>query len=112
MPHVSPLLLNACSRLTIIARYFGPSQQPRVVVGYRNEVGVDCEGRVRITTLENYPATVSYSTWDATMTFANSLKANGVKIAFFNSTPQGGGVALMRHALIRFLRLIAVDARW
>jgi glycosyltransferase involved in cell wall biosynthesis len=46
------------------------------------------------------------------MFYADSLKKNGTKIAFFNSTPQGGGVALMRHALIRFLRLIKVDCKW
>ncbi|MBI4349204.1 MAG: glycosyltransferase [Elusimicrobia bacterium] len=33
-------------------------------------------------------------------------------IAFFSSTPQGGGVALMRHALIRLFRLVGVDAGW
>jgi len=35
-----------------------------------------------------------------------------LKIGFFSSTPQGGGVALMRHALIRFLTLLDVDVAW
>jgi glycosyltransferase involved in cell wall biosynthesis len=46
------------------------------------------------------------------MKYVESLKKNDVQIAFFNSTPQGGGVALMRHALIRFLRLVGVNASW
>ncbi len=91
---------------------FGPSQQPRVQVGWKNEVEVDCRGHAQITRLEQYPSTVGRRTWEATMKYAESLKRNKVKIAFFNSTPQGGGVALMRHALIRFLRLAGVDARW
>ena len=91
---------------------FGPNQQPRVQVGHRNQVEVDCMRHAQISRLEQYPATVSRRTWQSTMKYAESLKMNKVKIAFFNSTPQGGGVALMRHALIRFLDLVGVDARW
>ncbi len=36
----------------------------------------------------------------------------GKKLVFFNSTGQGGGVALMRHALLRLFRLLSVDAHW
>jgi alpha,alpha-trehalose phosphorylase (configuration-retaining) len=46
------------------------------------------------------------------MQYANELKQRKVKIAFFSSTPQGGGVALMRHALVRFFRLLGVDGKW
>ncbi len=35
----------------------------------------------------------------------------GKKIVFFHSTIQGGGVALMRHALMRLFRLLSVDAQ-
>jgi glycosyltransferase involved in cell wall biosynthesis len=91
---------------------FGPTQQPRVQAGYKNEVEVDGRGHAQITCLEQYPATVGHRTWEATMKYVESLKRNNIKIAFFNSTPQGGGVALMRHALIRFLRLVKIDARW
>jgi len=34
------------------------------------------------------------------------------KIAFISSTAHGGGVALMRHAIIRLFRLLAIDAHW
>ncbi|KAG0134983.1 trehalose synthase [Tuber indicum] len=35
-----------------------------------------------------------------------------IKIAFFSATPQGGGVALMRHALVRFCSELGVDLSW
>ncbi|KAJ9643061.1 hypothetical protein H2199_004583 [Coniosporium tulheliwenetii] len=92
--------------------FFGPTQQPRVQVGYRNIVEVDCSRHAQITCLDQYSEAVGENTWNATMHYVRSLKANNVRIAFFNSTPQGGGVALMRHALIRFLRLVGVNAEW
>lgn len=46
------------------------------------------------------------------MALAALLKANNTKVAFFSATPQGGGVALMRHALIRLWRLVGLDIKW
>src|SRR5690606_18945282 len=34
------------------------------------------------------------------------------KVIFISATPQGGGVALMRHALMRLYRSLGVDAHW
>lgn len=96
-------------------RQFGPNGLPHLMLGYRNQVLVDCEtrrGRAFITNAQDYPDTVKERTWQATKYYADSLKKNNISIAFFNSTPQGGGVALMRHALIRFLRLIDVKCKW
>ncbi|KAF2844339.1 glycosyltransferase family 4 protein, partial [Plenodomus tracheiphilus IPT5] len=92
--------------------YFGRANQPRLEVVYRNEVGVDSDGATVIADEPSYRDGVHSNTYAATMVYAYSLKKHGTKIAFFNSTPQGGGVALMRHALIRFLRLIDVDCKW
>ncbi|KAL1608382.1 hypothetical protein SLS60_003323 [Paraconiothyrium brasiliense] len=93
---------------------FGPAHQPRLLVGtYQNMVEVDSDGRAQLTVKEDYKKTVNAeTTWKATLKYAESLKKGNVKIAFFNSTPQGGGVALMRHALIRFLRTLEVDCSW
>ncbi|KAF1915723.1 hypothetical protein BDU57DRAFT_281631 [Ampelomyces quisqualis] len=91
---------------------FGPNNLPRLMVKHGNKVGVDVDGRARLTKLAEYEKSVHPNTWRATMHFADSLKEKKIKIAFFNSTPQGGGVALMRHALIRFLRLVGVDCEW
>ncbi|QDS69987.1 hypothetical protein FKW77_003199 [Venturia effusa] len=92
--------------------FFGPSGQPRLMVGYRNEVEVDANGHIGMATLQDYISSVDESTWTSLMAFASSLKETGTKIAFFSSTPQGGGVALMRHALIRFLRTMDIDCKW
>lgn len=92
--------------------YYGPTSQPRLQVGYRNEVEVDASGHAQIANLASYQGTVSKNTWLAAMKYAETLKQRQVKIAFFNSTPQGGGVALMRHALIRFLRIVGVNCKW
>ncbi|KIW07414.1 uncharacterized protein PV09_02256 [Verruconis gallopava] len=92
--------------------FFGPTCQPRIQVGYRGEVEVDASYKAHLTTKEQYEKTVSSNTWRAAMHFASSLQQRNVKIAFFSATPQGGGVALMRHALVRFFRSIGVNCKW
>ncbi|RDI86551.1 Repressible alkaline phosphatase [Venturia inaequalis] len=92
--------------------FFGPCGQPRLMVGYRNEVEVDASGHIDMVSLQGYKNSVDEPTWTSSMVFAASLKRRGTKIAFFNSTPQGGGVALMRHALIRFFRTLEIDCKW
>ncbi|RYP53008.1 hypothetical protein DL769_010586 [Monosporascus sp. CRB-8-3] len=89
---------------------FGPSLVPLLQVGFRGAVMVDAGFRAQINRAEDHQAlTCSTATWDALMHYAGQLKQKGTKIAFFSATPQGGGVALMRHALVRFCRLIGVD---
>ncbi|KAK4615491.1 Trehalose phosphorylase [Fulvia fulva] len=92
--------------------FFGPSFQPRVQVGFSNKVEVDLANRARLTSIEDYKRTVSERTWSAVTKYAAALKERKVKIAFFSATPQGGWVALMRHALIRFYTLLGVDCTW
>ena len=62
--------------------------------------------------MEDYRPSVREPTWNAVNKYAKILRDKHIKIAFFSSTPQGGGVALMRHALIRLFRLLGVDAKW
>ncbi|KAI5360542.1 hypothetical protein Slin15195_G084610 [Septoria linicola] len=88
---------------------FGPSYQPRVQVGFSNRVDVDIANRARLTSIEDYQRTVNEKTWKTALHYAAALKERKTKIAFFSATPQGGGVALMRHALIRFYHLLGVD---
>ncbi len=49
-------------------------------------------------------------------TFRKLLKEvkqfRGKTISFISATPQGGGVSIMRHALIRLYRLMGVKANW
>ncbi|KAI8941023.1 hypothetical protein NX059_002269 [Plenodomus lindquistii] len=112
-PAVMTLDEEAQNMATRTVGQFTVTGDVRITFGHRHEVEVDSKGRAQMTNIESYSKTVNEkTTWAATMKYAESLKRNKTKIAFFNSTPQGGGVALMRHALIRFLRLIGVDCTW
>ncbi|KAL5628563.1 hypothetical protein BROUX41_003311 [Berkeleyomyces rouxiae] len=91
---------------------FGPSLVPILQVGFRGAVQSDCGFRAQLATVQNFRETCGPATWHAMMHYAKELKAKKTKIAFFSSTPQGGGVALMRHALVRFSRLVNVDLTW
>ncbi|KAF7304663.1 Trehalose phosphorylase [Mycena kentingensis (nom. inval.)] len=93
--------------------YYGPNNNPRLTIGPRNQVTVDAAGKIRLCEdLGVYQASVRPGTWNAVNKLADELREKKVKIGFFSSTPQGGGVALMRHALIRFLTLLDVDVAW
>ncbi|KAI1823935.1 glycosyltransferase family 4 protein [Xylaria intraflava] len=92
--------------------FFGPSLAPILQVGFRGMVLGDPSFKITMASLENHRRTCGEPTWNAMMHFATILKKNRIKIAFFSSTPQGGGVALMRHALRRFSILLGVDLCW
>ncbi|KAH7336410.1 glycosyltransferase family 4 protein [Rhexocercosporidium sp. MPI-PUGE-AT-0058] len=92
--------------------HFGPSLAPLLQVGYRGIVEIDSGGRARILSLDDFKRSCDAPTWNAMMHFVTNLKKMGTKIAFFSSTPQGGGVALMRHALVRLADLLDVDLTW
>ncbi|KAF8121924.1 glycosyltransferase family 4 protein [Boletus edulis] len=93
--------------------YYGPNNNPRLSIGPRNQVTVDQAGKIHlIDDLDVFRKSVGQGTWNAVIKLADELREKKVKIGFFSSTPQGGGVALMRHALIRFLTALDVDAAW
>ena len=58
----------------------------------------------------DYQKTATKPQWEQLEKAARELR--GRKIRFFSATPQGGGVALMRHAIIRLMRLLDVDCSW
>ncbi|KAI8979565.1 hypothetical protein BDF20DRAFT_913124 [Mycotypha africana] len=89
-----------------------PGNLPRISVGYRHEVEVDFNHIIRMVSLIDYEETVCKETWDVFQEMVKTFKGKKLKVSFFNSTPQGGGVALMRHALLRFLHLNGVDVHW
>ncbi|KAH7199048.1 uncharacterized protein B0J16DRAFT_353359 [Fusarium flagelliforme] len=80
--------------------------------GEKNFWNTDVGFRATLTTLQNYKDTCGAPTWETMMTYAEKLRCNKTCIAFFSSSPQGGGVALMRHALIRFACQIGVNMSW
>ncbi|KAG0635586.1 trehalose synthase [Tuber brumale] len=106
-------------------RCFGPDHNPALTIGFRNKVMPDAEGAIRLVQdLDEYKNTVHQSTWNTVLAYAYELRGykngrnNGephsapTKIAFFSATPQGGGVARMRHALVRFCSQLGVDMSW
>lgn len=95
-----------------VCRLFGPDNIPLLQVGFLGLVEVDTAFHVRIAELRDFKKTVSAKTWSAVQHYAADLKERKVKVAFFSATPQGGGVALMRHALIRFSHALGIDFKW
>lgn len=105
---------SSCYQIALFTsvRYFGPTQSPIPQVGPQGLVEVDAKFHVRLTRLLEYEKTVGAQTWAAVQKFADSFKKRKLRVAFFSATPQGGGVALMRHALIRFSNELGTDFRW
>ncbi|ODM19346.1 hypothetical protein SI65_05964 [Aspergillus cristatus] len=93
-------------------RLFGPDNVPLLQVGFQGMVEVDTAFTVCLASLEDFQKTVSSKTWSAVQHYAADLKKRKVRTAFFNATPQGGGVALMRHALVRLAHTLGTEISW
>ena len=93
-------------------RLFAPDGQLRLDIGLHNNVRPDLGGRAAYATLEQYMRDVTPETKHLTETYAKLVKERNKSIAFFSATPRGGGVALMRHALLRYFDLQGVDCSW
>lgn len=65
-----------------------------------------------MTRLEDFKKMVSAEEFELARKLAAKFKKQRGRLVFFSSTPQGGGVALMRHGLIRFFRQLGVSADW
>ncbi len=77
----------------------------------RIELGPDREVLVsELVTLADYQLDATAEDFAFVQTLAQEFA--GKRLAIINATPQGGGVALMRHALIRLFKLLGVDAHW
>ncbi|KAG0746771.1 hypothetical protein G6F57_001437 [Rhizopus arrhizus] len=89
-----------------------PGNLPRISVGFRHEVEVDFNYQIKMVSLTEYQNTVCKETWRVLKEMVTEFKRKKLRVSFFSSTPQGGGVALMRHGLLRFLNLTGVEAHW
>lgn len=96
----------------MLNRFFGPNNLPLLHVGFLGDVGVDASFHIKLANRECFRQSVRPKTWAAAEHYAKDLSDRQVKIAYFSATPQGGGVALMRHALIRFAHEMGVDIKW
>ncbi|KAG0134968.1 trehalose synthase [Tuber indicum] len=106
-------------------RRFDEGHNPALVIRDRNRVMPDAEGAIKtVDGLGEYKNTIHEPTWNTVLKYASELRGYNhgqteedpdrppIKIAFFSATPQGGGVALMRHALVRFCSELGVDLSW
>jgi hypothetical protein len=93
-------------------RLFGPENIPLLQVGLLGHVEVDTDFHVQLADIEGFERSVSAETWAVVQHYAADLKNRDIKIAMFSATPQGGGVALMRHALVRFSHCLGTNIRW
>ena len=84
----------------------------RVSVGFRHRVEVDADAKIHFADLDDYQAITDPRIFQQLLEWSQRIKDRQTKVAFFNSTPQGGGVATMRHSIIRFMRLLDIDASW
>lgn len=93
-------------------RLFGPDNIPLLLVGHRGLVEVDYGFHVHISSLKDYECDASPEAWSMLQTWSSRIRHKGTKIAMFSATPQGGGVALMRHAFLRLAKLLDLDIKW
>ncbi|KAG0635563.1 hypothetical protein HOY80DRAFT_1093012 [Tuber brumale] len=120
-----------CVRLDTVGRFENTGMisidvgQQAYSAARENKVMPDAEGAIRLVKdLQEYMATVHESTWNTVVKYAYELRGDKygqtkgepqsapIKIAFFSATPQGGGIPLMRHALLRFCSELGVDMSW
>ncbi|KAH6645637.1 glycosyltransferase family 4 protein, partial [Truncatella angustata] len=111
MHSVSTLWQFLCSYIMII-RHFGPHYIPRLQVDSQCTVQVDIGSKAHLCTAQDHELTVGENTWKSMIHFAVQLKEKNTRAAFFSSSPQFGSVARMRHALVRFSKLLGVDLAW
>ncbi len=88
-----------------VSSFFNEENIAYVQVKPNNEVDIS-----ELVSLKDYEKTATPEDFALLKHLTKEFK--GKKLIFVNATPQGGGVALMRHAIIRLYRLLGVDARW
>jgi len=103
---------HAFASMLIWIRLFAPDGQLRLDIGLHSNVQADLGGRAAYATLQQYMDEISPETKHLTDELTNTVKKRNKSMAFFSATPRGGGVALMRHALLRYFDLLGVDCTW
>ncbi|BGP40935.1 hypothetical protein JCM10449v2_004900 [Rhodotorula kratochvilovae] len=76
------------------------------------QVLVDADFRVRLYSLPLLKSITSPALWNAFSDLGSALAQQKTSVAFFSATPRGGGVALMRHSLMRVWHATGLDVRW
>ncbi|GAA5988230.1 hypothetical protein JCM10908_002123 [Rhodotorula pacifica] len=76
------------------------------------QVLVDANFHVRLYGLNLLKRVTSPALWSAFRALGEALAAQKTTVRFFSATPRGGGVALMRHSLMRVWHMTGLDVRW
>ncbi|RKP05233.1 hypothetical protein THASP1DRAFT_32926, partial [Thamnocephalis sphaerospora] len=94
-----------------VSRQF-PGSIFRIPVTHRHEVEVDNGGEIVLCSLRDYERTTPPAIFQRLLRMAEIVRNKKLRVSFFSSTMQGGGVALMRHALLRLASLLGLDFHW
>lgn len=84
---------------------------------HNNQVRVKMASRRRVTSsfltsLHAYKKFATSKEWSSILGLAEEFKKKKLRMIYINATAAGGGVAHMRHAMMRFYRLLGVDVKW
>src|ERR1700759_5278538 len=79
---------------------------PRIIITDQQQVKPDFDSRLVYCDIGHYRPFTAPAVLASMMKLRNTITSNKLVISFFSSTPSGGGVALMRHALIRYLTFL------
>ncbi|GAA5852904.1 hypothetical protein JCM8547_004729 [Rhodosporidiobolus lusitaniae] len=88
------------------------SSTVKIVLSPLGQVLVDADFRVRLFSLPLVRQITSPALWNTFCRLGSALEAQKTSVAFFSATPRGGGVALMRHALMRIWHATGLNCRW
>ncbi|GAA5949177.1 hypothetical protein JCM3765_003321 [Sporobolomyces pararoseus] len=84
----------------------------RIQFDKQRQVLVDANHRVQLHSLSLLKRVTTPSLFSTFELFSQHLIERKSKVAFFSATPRGGGVALMRHSMMRLWQQVGVDASW
>jgi hypothetical protein len=83
---------RACSAVRKALMYLSTlGNVVRTSVGYHHKVDVDAGFKVHLCDIDDYRMTISCGYWKVLSHLAAKFRQDKINVAFFNSTPQGGG---------------------
>ncbi|GAA5979017.1 hypothetical protein JCM11641_004945 [Rhodosporidiobolus odoratus] len=88
------------------------SSTVKIMLSPVRQVLVDADFRVRLYGLPLLKQITSPALWNTFSGLGSALAAQKTSVAFFSATPRGGGVALMRHSLMRVWHATGLDVKW
>ncbi|KAI9025513.1 hypothetical protein DFJ74DRAFT_664557 [Hyaloraphidium curvatum] len=87
---------SACRKMLTFVTASAIGHIPRIQLTPTHSVQVDLNSRIHLVDLQDYEHLSSPETWSSLIRMAKEVRAAKIRIAWFNSTAQGGDVALMR----------------